>query len=263
MPDPIPANNNEHYKNFDDVYGMDTHESYCPSVQVRKEKSDKNRRAKTQKRRDKQMPWTGNAQRAKNVGMTIKCMDCNKPRCLYALKKITDDEKDVLISYFDTICYTCGTTFAFHNKMDSKDDPIKESSRKRNVEALEGDNILSDVESEEGEVSDEEFISVDDTNTCTKRDDMDQKLRNILSKVFVNAALECYDEMEKAYYSASFSPICFNCGSSEYIVPVPERQYPYCEVCTNDTNVSIKTGKGLNFSNTQHGERKGKKLKQK
>ncbi|CAG8739507.1 13939_t:CDS:2, partial [Funneliformis mosseae] len=94
LPDPIPANN-EHYKNFEDVYGTDTHESYCPSIQARKAKSDKNK-------------------------------------------------KD--------------------------------------------DNILLDMESEEGEVSDEEFILVDNINTCTKRDDMDQKLRNVLSKVFVNAA---------------------------------------------------------------------------
>ncbi|CAG8674112.1 561_t:CDS:2 [Funneliformis mosseae] len=110
------------------------------------------------------------------------------------------------------------------------------------METLEGDNVLSDMESEEGEVSDEEFILVDDTNTCIKRDDMDQKLRNVLSKVFVNVALECYDEMEKAYYSANFSLICFNCDSHEYVVPVPEKQYPYCEICINDLNVSIKMG---------------------
>jgi hypothetical protein len=31
LPDPIPANS-DHYKNFDDVYGTDTNESYCPFI---------------------------------------------------------------------------------------------------------------------------------------------------------------------------------------------------------------------------------------
>ncbi|CAG8737658.1 9194_t:CDS:1, partial [Rhizophagus irregularis] len=93
---------------------------------------------------------------------------------------------------------------------------------------------------------------------------MNQELKNILSKVFVNASLECYDEMEKAYYSANFLPVCFNCGSSEYITPVPEKQYSYCEAYTTDLNVSIKTGKGLNFSDSTQSQRlqskrKGKK----
>ncbi|PKY36725.1 hypothetical protein RhiirB3_460040 [Rhizophagus irregularis] len=70
--------------------------------------------------------------------------------------------------------------------------------------------------------------------------------------------------MEKAYYSANFLPVCFNCGSSEYITPVPEKQYSYCEAYTTDLNVSIKTGKGLNFSDSTQSQRlqskrKGKK----
>ena len=93
---------------------------------------------------------------------------------------------------------------------------------------------------------------------------MNQELINVLSKVFVNAALECYDEMEKAYYSAKFLPVCFNCGSFEYITPVPEKQYPYCEACTADPDVKIKMGRGLNFSSdAQSSKRKGKKARTK
>src|SRR5205823_1440359 len=122
------------------VYDMDTHELYCPSVQAHKAK---NKKTKTSKK-DKQMTWTGNAQKAKNVGMTIACTDCNKPRCLYSSKKITGDEKEILVSCFDTICYTFGATFACYNKTDSEnDDPMEESSQKRNIETSEGDNILS------------------------------------------------------------------------------------------------------------------------
>uniref|UniRef100_U9UFG8 Uncharacterized protein n=1 Tax=Rhizophagus irregularis (strain DAOM 181602 / DAOM 197198 / MUCL 43194) TaxID=747089 RepID=U9UFG8_RHIID len=101
---------------------------------------------------------------------------------------------------------------------------------------------MESVEKEEEETErDESPIQVEDRDVCTKRNDMNQELKNILSKVFVNASLECYDEMEKAYYSANFLPVCFNCGSSEYITPVPEKQYSYCEAYTTDLNVSIKT----------------------
>jgi hypothetical protein len=34
------------------------------------------------------MPWIENAQKAKNVDITITCMDCNKLRCLMLLKRL-------------------------------------------------------------------------------------------------------------------------------------------------------------------------------
>ncbi|CAB5354185.1 unnamed protein product [Rhizophagus irregularis] len=88
---------------------------------------------KKKQRRDKQMPWIGNAQKAKNVGMTVTCIDCNKSRCLYALKKITEDEKKILMAHLDTVCYTCGTIFSQNDngfKMELEDDSLEESSRK-------------------------------------------------------------------------------------------------------------------------------------
>ena len=169
LPDPVPANN-EHYKSFNDLYGTDTTESYCPSIQARKAKLDKNEKGI---RRDKQMPWTGNAQRAKNVGMTVTCADCNKPRCLYASKKITDDEKKILVAHLDTICYTCSATFAHHNKKESENDPVEESSQKRALEN-DNDNNLSDMKSEEKiDILNEKSISINDVNIDTKRNDID------------------------------------------------------------------------------------------
>ncbi|CAG8758347.1 20554_t:CDS:2, partial [Rhizophagus irregularis] len=97
---------------------------------ARKAKLDKH---KKKQRCDKQMLWTGNAQRAKNVGMTVTCMDCNKSRCLYASKKITEDEKKIFMAHLDTVCYTCGATFSQNDngfKMELKDDSLEESSRK-------------------------------------------------------------------------------------------------------------------------------------
>ena len=54
--------------------------------------------------------------------------------------------------------------------------------------------------------------------------------------------------MEKAYYLANFLLICFNCNSFKYITSIPEKHYPYYEACTNNLNVLIKMGKGLDFS---------------
>jgi hypothetical protein len=175
------------------------------------------------------MPWTENVQKAKNVGLlTVICVDCNKLRCLYASKKITEDEKKILVAYLNTICYTCGATFTCYNE--GSKDFLEESSQKWHIDEVleEKDNILSDMESEgeenkrnkEQEVTQKENL-IEDTNT--KRNDVDQKVKDVLSKVFVNVALKCYDEMEKAYYSANFLPVCFNCGSFEYITPIPEK----------------------------------------
>ncbi|GBC04961.1 hypothetical protein RclHR1_05970018 [Rhizophagus clarus] len=66
------------------------------------------------------------------------------------------------------------------------------------------DIVLSDMESEE-EVEEElnENPFQEDTNVGTSKcavDNVNQELKNVLSKVFVNASLECYNEMEKAYY---------------------------------------------------------------
>ena len=135
-----------------------------------------------------------------------------------------------------------------------------QKSKKQNIEASEDDNILSDMK-EEAEVSDDEFILIDNANMSTKWDNMDQELKNILSKVFVNAALEYYNEMEKAYYLANFLPICFNCDSFEYIISISEKHYPYCKACTNDPNVLTKMGKELNFlsNSIQSVEQKSKK----
>ncbi|CAG8705433.1 768_t:CDS:1, partial [Funneliformis mosseae] len=93
----------------------------------------------------------------------------------------------------------------------------------------EDDNILSHVKLEEGEISYKELNLVDDISTYIKRDDINQKLKDILSKVFINTTLEYYNKMEKAYNLANFASIYFNCDSLEYIMPIPEKQYPYCE----------------------------------
>src|SRR5215212_4406606 len=116
------------------------------------------------------------------MGVTVTCMDCNKPRCLYSSKKITEDEKNILTAHFDTICYTCDAMFIQNDggfKMKLENDPLEESSRKRHREALDDDNNLSDMESEEEEEETErpmtpiQIKDTEDTDSIdTKRNDM-------------------------------------------------------------------------------------------
>src|SRR5436190_24316765 len=107
--------------------------------------------------------------------MTVTCIDCNKPRCLYASRKITDEKREILVVYLDTICYTCGVSFyTYRNRIESEGDSLGETSQKRNMEALEDDNVLSDVEPEEEEEN--PIIEDDDADTNTKRNDINQEL---------------------------------------------------------------------------------------
>ncbi|RIA89164.1 hypothetical protein C1645_825249 [Glomus cerebriforme] len=142
----------------------------------------------------------------------------------------------------------------------AKLDKHKKKARhnKQIPKVLDNDNALSDMESEEekeAEILNDESSMIpiqledeEDTNTGTKRNNMNQELKDVLSKIFVNASLECYDKMEKAYYSANFLPICFNCSSSEYTMPIPEKQYPYCETCTSDPGIEQAASSFANMS---------------
>ncbi|CAG8749164.1 758_t:CDS:1, partial [Racocetra fulgida] len=111
-------------------------------------------------------------------------------------------------------------------------------------------NNLSDMELDDKQEEKEllEDSLTEDMNIHTKQNNKSQNLQDILSKIFVNAALECYDEMEKAYYLVNFLPVCFNCDSLEYIMPILKDQYLYCELCTANSDIKIKLGKGLKFS---------------
>ncbi|CAB5131874.1 unnamed protein product [Rhizophagus irregularis] len=90
----------------------------------------------------------------------------------------------------------------------------------------------SEEETEETEVLINENPTQENTNVNTSRyayNNINQELKNILSKVFVNPSLECYNEIEKAYYSAKFLPVYFNCGSTEYVTLVEIKKIGHME----------------------------------
>ena len=73
LPDPIP--NGEHYEPFENVYGNETSEKHCPSLNEKIKK-------------DKNIPFNPTKQTALNVGVTIMCEECGKSRLLHAEKTV-------------------------------------------------------------------------------------------------------------------------------------------------------------------------------
>ncbi|CAI2186741.1 954_t:CDS:2, partial [Funneliformis geosporum] len=94
LPDPIPGLDN-HYMSFSEVYEMKITEQYCPSLQNKKSQN---------------IPIMS-AQFGKNVWTVIKCVKCNKPRVLYACRKLSEEEYLLLQSFLETVEYICGISF--------------------------------------------------------------------------------------------------------------------------------------------------------
>ncbi|XP_033120195.1 uncharacterized protein LOC117119467 [Anneissia japonica] len=66
------------------------------------------------------MPFNPSAQTCKTVQRVVKCVECGKPRCLYAQKKVTDEQKVQLEEALDGLQYTCGSSL--HDFADVDDD---------------------------------------------------------------------------------------------------------------------------------------------
>ncbi|CAG8814823.1 29084_t:CDS:1, partial [Racocetra persica] len=57
-------------------------------------------------------------------------------------------------------------------------------------------------------------------------------IKQLFEKVFVNDRLTCNSPMEKAYYSAQiFLLLCYKCGDTDIVIPIPATQYPLCTEC--------------------------------
>src|SRR5256885_13251002 len=101
LPDPVPGED-LHYKSFDELYGIQTTESYRPSFKNAKTtKKDKMTTTKVKH----SMPFCPSAIRAKNVGVVVNCVECEKPRLLFSTKKLSRKDKAMLQNFLDTIFY--------------------------------------------------------------------------------------------------------------------------------------------------------------
>lgn len=79
LPDPVPGDD-LHYKSFEELYGTETTENHRPSSMNTKMKTKKDKKGKHS------MPFSPSAVRAKNVGVIVNCIECEKPR-LYSVQK--------------------------------------------------------------------------------------------------------------------------------------------------------------------------------
>ena len=94
IPDPVREVNV--YKPFSEVYGTETTEKDRPSLQSSAEKQCHG------------MPFNPSAQFARNVAKTLDCTECNRPRVMYAARKVCFEDLLKLEKLLDDVIYTCG-----------------------------------------------------------------------------------------------------------------------------------------------------------
>ena len=95
--EPVPKSDDGSKEYY--VEGDDPEESHLPSKTANPEKQKHN------------IPFTPTAATAKNVGFTLKCSDCRKPRLLYAKKVLNKDEKDSFKRLQSDYLFSCGGSF--------------------------------------------------------------------------------------------------------------------------------------------------------
>lgn len=247
LPDPEPGED-MHYKSFEELYGKETKEDHRPSLKNTKTKMKSTRAKHT-------MPFCPSAVRAKNVGITVNCVECEKPRLLFSAKKLTEKDKTILQRFLDTIFYTCG--MSFHNTCDL-------------AMAIPPKQHDDDTENDDGEADDQEIMDMEDDNENERDEPEDSNnededsgnneeeepeeeeteeeeteeeedfIREIFLRVFVNDSWSCASQIERPYYSAGIYPdVCFECGSLE-VTKVAKGEHPHCSGCGGNTNLSKK-----------------------
>lgn len=179
LPDPVPGED-LHYISFEKLYGTPTTEDHRPSFKDAKaKKKDKVTIAKVKH----SMPFCPSAVRAKNVGVVVNCVECEKPRLLFSARKLSEKDRTRLQSFLDTIFYTCG--MSFYNTCDLATTTPVPSKQHDEIENLdEGD----DCDEDEPENSDDENES---------DNDMEDSIRELFSRVFVNDSWSCASQVEK------------------------------------------------------------------
>src|SRR6266496_5421668 len=162
--DPIPGED-LHYKLFEELYGKQTTEDHRSSLKSAKTKTKKITKTKYT------MPFCPSAARAKNVSITVNCVECEKPHLLFSTKKLSEKDKAIFQGFLDTIFYTCG--ISFHNTCDltivippkSCDD--KEVDNQENIEEEEnsGDNEQNESEELDNE-NEESDIDIEESDNA-------------------------------------------------------------------------------------------------
>jgi len=256
LPDPVPGED-LHYKSFEELYGKQTTEVHRPSLLKTKTKG------KTKITKEKHtMPFCPSAARAKNVGVIVNCVECEKPRLLFSAKKLSEKDKTMLQEFLDTIFYTCG--MSFHNTCDLA---IAVPPKQQDIHDTENDDRADDQENmEEEDDSNENADSDNDegSDNDTINDDMEEEetddtrdsIQELFLKVFVNDSWSCMLQVEKPYYLAGIYPeVCIECGNLD-VIKAAKGETSCCSECSGKTVISKKRLKWK-----QGGKNKGKHTK--
>ncbi|CAG8838054.1 3971_t:CDS:2, partial [Gigaspora margarita] len=177
--DLVPGNN-LHYKSFEKLYGMRMIENHRLSL-INSNKKTKPKHT---------MPFCPAAACAKNIGITVNCIECDKPHLLFNAKKLSEKDHTLLQSTYDLSMTILLEQLDIYNELESNSDSDIEVNEQENNE----DN------------SDKEDIKV--SNNYAK-----ESISELFSRVLVNNLLSCASKIKKPYYLAKIYPnVCINCG---------------------------------------------------
>ncbi|CAG8531714.1 5960_t:CDS:2 [Cetraspora pellucida] len=146
--DSMPRND-LHYKSFEELYGSETTEQYRPSRHESK--------SNVKKYKKHTMPFCPSAFHAKNVEITVTCINCDKPRLLFSSRKLSDKDCKMLYQFLKMILYSCKTTFKNTSELTSA------TPSESLDEHGEGDDKNND-EGDDGDDSDDEYNDKGDNN---------------------------------------------------------------------------------------------------
>ena len=111
LPDPLRSADGEHYSSFAEKYGQATSEKDRPSLND-----------KTQQRKSHGIPFNPNAQYARCVNQLVVCSECEKPRVMYAARKVHFQDIAYLKTKLEMAIYTCGSSL---QDLCAPEDPVK------------------------------------------------------------------------------------------------------------------------------------------
>src|SRR6266540_2991701 len=197
-----------HYKSFEELYGKQTTEDHRPSLKNAKIKIKG--KMKTTKVKHT-MPFCPSATRAKNVGVTVNCIECEKPRLLFSAKKLSEKDKMMLREFLDTIFYICSMSFRNtydlamtipRKKPDIQDDTVNEMDEKDDCNENEHEREDSDSDSDEESDNAEEKSD----NVKKESDNMKDSIYELFSRVYVNDSWSFLSQVERPYSSLNTYP---------------------------------------------------------
>ena len=98
IPDPIPGDD-DHYKRYVEVYGLDTTEEHRPSLLT------------ARKTALQSLGFTPSQQHVRN-GVLIQCDECGMWRLLFSKQKLNYQELSELERSLDDVSYSCGLSLS-------------------------------------------------------------------------------------------------------------------------------------------------------